>query len=81
MYKIFINEHPLLISSDSNDVFKQRNMRLMDDDDESIDKAIEMLEVTDRNIRNFGVLIPTLNEQETFLKFTKFKPRLGSGFQ
>jgi len=69
MYKIFINEHPLLISSDSNDVFKQRNMRLMDDDEESINKAIEMLENTDRSIRNFGVLIPTLNELETFQRF------------
>lgn len=71
MYKIFINEHPLVISGDSNTLYAHRNLRLMDDDDSSILSAIEMLENTEKAIQNFGIFIPAADEAETFKRFKK----------
>lgn len=69
MIKIFINEHSLVISDDSEDLFRLNNLRLMDDDDKSILTAIEMLENSDRNLPNFGIFIPTVDEKDTFNRF------------
>lgn len=69
MVKIFINEHPLVISDDSEDLFRLKNFRLMDDDDKSISLAIDMLENSDRSISNFGIFIPTVDEKDTFKRF------------
>lgn len=69
MIKIFINEHQLVISDDSEDLFRLNNLRLMDDDDKSILTAVEMLENSDRNLSDFGIFIPTVDEKDTFNRF------------
>lgn len=69
MIKIFINEHPLVISDDSEDLFRLKNLRLMDDDDKAMLTAVEMLENSDRSLSNFGIFIPTVDEKETFNRF------------
>ncbi len=80
MVKIFINEHPLVISDDSEDLFRLKNLRLMDDDDKSLLTAVEMLENSDRNLANFGIFIPTINEKDTFNRFkSKYKEIQAAG--
>lgn len=69
MIKIFINEHPLVISEDSEDLFRLKNLRLMDDDDKSLATAVDMLENSDRSITNFGIFVPTVDEKDTFKRF------------
>jgi ADP-ribose pyrophosphatase YjhB (NUDIX family) len=69
MVKIFINEHPLVISEDSEDLFRLKNLRLMDDDNKAMMLAVDMLENSDRSISNFGIFIPTVDEKETFRRF------------
>jgi 8-oxo-dGTP pyrophosphatase MutT (NUDIX family) len=71
MIKIFINEHPLVISDDSEDLFRLKNLRLMDDDDKSLMRAAELLENSDRNLKNFGIFVPTVDEKDTYKRFKK----------
>lgn len=71
MYKIFINEHLLAITDNENDFFNSRNYRLVDDSEKSIIAAIEMLENSDKNVPNPGLMIMTENADETFKKFRK----------
>lgn len=69
MIKIFINEHPLVISDDSEDLFRLKSLRLMDDEDKSLMTSAEMLENSDRSLTNFGIFIPTVDEKDTFNRF------------
>ncbi|HYG15923.1 MAG TPA: NUDIX domain-containing protein [Bacteroidia bacterium] len=69
MIKIFINEHPLVISDDSEDLFRLKNLRLMDDDNKSLMVAVDMLENSDRNLNHFGIFVPTVDEKDTFKRF------------
>jgi len=71
MIKIFINEHPLVISENGEDLFRHKNLRLMDDDDRSLLTAIEMLEFNDGRQAGFGILVPTVDEKDTFKRFKK----------
>jgi 8-oxo-dGTP pyrophosphatase MutT (NUDIX family) len=80
MIKIFINEHPLVISDDSEDLFRLKNLRLMDDDDKSLMRAAEMLENSDRSLSNFGIFVPTVDEKDTYKRFKKnYKEILAAG--
>jgi ADP-ribose pyrophosphatase YjhB (NUDIX family) len=71
MYKIFINEHPLVITNNENDFFGSRNYRIVDDNDKSIRTAVEMLESIDKKMNNFGLMVMTENAEETFKNFSK----------
>ncbi len=44
----------------------------MDDDDKSLMRAVEMLENSDRQLANFGIFIPTVDEKDTFKRFKKY---------
>lgn len=71
MYKIFINEHPLVITNNENDFFGARNYRMVDDNERSMMAAVEMLENLDKKVGNFGLMVMTENADETFKSFSR----------
>ena len=71
MYKIFINEHPLVISNNEKDFFGSRNYRMVDDNEGAMLSAMEMLENLDKKVDNFGLMVMTENADETFKAFSK----------
>lgn len=71
MYKIFINEYPLVITANEQDFYSGGNFRIVDDKPASIATAIETLEKSDRGIGNFGLMVMTEDEDATFKKFAK----------
>ncbi len=79
MYKIFINENPLLISDKESDLKTYKNYRLSDDDDKSLLRAIETLEFHDLNHPNFGILVLSNNADETFKRFKKLYELVTAG--
>lgn len=78
MYKIFINEYPLIITSDEQDFYKGGNFRLANDTPEGIKSAVETLEGSDRSIGNFGIMVMTDDAEQTFRKFAKPYQRISA---
>ncbi len=71
MYKIFINEFPLVITSNPTDFYSGGNYRLVDEHPDELLKARETLENSSRINTDFGLMVITGNEEESFRKFTK----------
>ena len=73
MYKIFINEHPLIITEDERSVenFSQYHI-LNHESNASILKAIETLEYADRNHHALGLILFTKDIDYTYRAFRKF---------
>ncbi len=76
MYKIFINEYPLVITNNEDDFYGAGNYRIVDDSEKSIVSAIETLENSDKIIGGFGLMIMTENEEECFRKFARRYQRI-----
>lgn len=80
MYKIFINEYPLVISADEQDFFLGANFRMVGDTTADILGAIETLERSDKIIGNFGLIIMTEDADATFKRFSKlYQPVAAAG--
>lgn len=80
MYKIFINEYPLVISANEQDFFLGANFRMVDDTKEGMLGAIETLERSDKIIGNFGLIIMTEDADATFKRFSKlYQPVAAAG--
>lgn len=80
MYKIFINEYPLVISADEQDFFLGANLRMVDDTTAGMMGAIETLERSDKIIGNFGLIIMTEDADASFKRFSKlFQPVAAAG--
>jgi len=71
MYKIFINEYPLVITANEQDFYDGGNFRIVGDNPASISAAVETLEKSDRSIGNFGLMVMTEDEDTAFKKFAK----------
>lgn len=71
MYKIFINEYPLVITGNENDFYSGRNYRIVNDSSQDINAAMETLEKSDKNMGDFGLVVLTENADETFKQFSK----------
>lgn len=78
MYKIFINEYPLVITSNEQDFFLGGNFRIVDDTQAGINGAVETLERSDKIIGNFGLMVMTDNEDATFKQFAKPYKRISA---
>ena len=66
MYKIFINEYPLIITANEDDFFKKGNYRIVGDSHEELLSARETLETSRSMVDRFGILAMTANEEEAF---------------
>jgi ADP-ribose pyrophosphatase YjhB (NUDIX family) len=71
MYKIFINEYPLVITSDDQDFFGGGNYRMLDDSESSIGSAIKTLENSEKMTVPFGLMIIAEDAEQTFKQLTK----------
>jgi len=78
MYKIFINEYPLVITANEQDFYGSGNFRIVDDKPTSIATAVETLEKSDRGIGNFGLMVMTEDEDATFKKFARPYQRISA---
>ncbi|MDX5319496.1 MAG: NUDIX hydrolase [Bacteroidota bacterium] len=78
MYKIFINEYPLVITANEEDFYQKGNYRLADDTEAGISGAVETLERSDRIIGNFGVMVMTDDVHKTFKRFAKPYQRISA---
>lgn len=71
MYKIFINEYPLILTANEQDFYQGGNFKLADDSEEGIVGAVETLEGSYKTIGNFGVMVMTDDEEACFRSFAK----------
>lgn len=78
MYKIFINEYPLVITANEQDFYDGGNFRIVDDNLASIAAAVDTLERSDKIIGNFGLMVMTEDEEATFRKFAKPYQRISA---
>lgn len=78
MYKIFINEYPLVITANEQDFYDGGNFRIVDDNPASIAAAVDTLERSDKIIGNFGLMVMTEDEEVTFRKFAKPYQRISA---
>lgn len=79
MYKIFINENPLVISDDEADLHKYRKYHFADDDDRAVMAAVDILEHQPYNHSSFGIFILTESEKKTFSAFRKHYHEIVAG--
>ncbi len=71
MYKIFINEYPLVITDNEQDFFEGGNYRMVDDTPEAIATAIETLEKSVKLSAPFGLMVMCEDANRTFAAFSK----------
>jgi len=76
MYKIFINEYPLIITANDDDFFKKGNYRIVGDSAEELNSARETLETSRSMVDRFGILAMTANEDEAFNRLAKSYDRI-----
>ena len=79
MYRIFINEIPLVISDRQEDFSALRNLMLMDDSADSLLKSVEMLEHSEKGRKNFGIFIPCTQADAVFSRFRKHFQEITAG--
>ncbi len=70
MYKIFINEYPIIITANEDDFFKKGNYRIVGDSKEELLAARETLETSRHMLDRFGLLCLTQDEDAAFNNFT-----------